>query len=366
MRKVWVTKRKGIPGQYVEWYDNSGRRRSKYFQPEFKKYIKPFQTRKFAELNSDVRPIGSVVDVTWSAYKAMYLKDKKAEGIAEKTRRGVETALSYFEEACQPVSTKLIFQDTITKFKLYLREKEITYRTNVKVKNPDTGKLVTKTVTNTKPLTENSINKYLRDIKSVLYWGKAKGYIDNSIIINKVQSTAKIAKILSDKEVKELLLACADDAQWKMRILIALCTGLRRSDIDKLKINDINIELKTITTRNQKTGKITNYQPLPDAMMPYIHTFLAEEVDEGQARLFKTKWTKKWYTITKRAGLEDLDFHDLRKTFGSMQADAGVPIKALQEMYNHANIETTMKHYIRTDESEKRSGVNKLKVQDWL
>jgi len=293
MRKVWVTKRKGIPGQYVEWYDNSGRRRSKYFQPEFKKYIKPFQTRKFAELNSDVRPIGSVVDVTWSAYKAMYFKDKQAEGIADKTIKGVKTTIKNFEAACRPVSTALITEQTIADFKLHLRKQ---------------------------PLSDNSINKYLRDIKSVLYWGKGKGYINHSIIISKVQSTAKAARILSDREVKELLIACADDAQWKMRILIALCTGLRRSDIDNLKISDINVDLKTITTRNQKTKKTTNYQPLPDAMMPYIHTFLADEVEEGQTRLFKTKWTKKWYTITKRAGLEDLDFHDLRKTFGSMQA----------------------------------------------
>jgi integrase len=89
-------------------------------------------------------------------------------------------------------------------------------------------------------------------------------------------------------------------------------------------------------------------------------------VAEGQQMFFRGKFSNKWNTIRQRARLEDINFHDLRRTFGSLQADAGVPIKALQEMYNHSNIETTMEHYIATGEGEKRKGVNKLKVKEWL
>lgn len=38
----------------------------------------------------------------------------------------------------------------------------------------------------------------------------------------------------------------------------------------------------------------------------------------------------------------------------------------VNKMYNHASIETTMKHYIKTGESEKRNRVNTLKVNDWI
>ena len=151
-----------------------------------------------------------------------------------------------------------------------------------------------------------------------------------------------------------------------MRILLGLCTGLRRSDLDILTLKNINIELKTIGVVNIKTGKVTHYQPLPDALMPEIEKFILEEIDEGQVKFFKYKFSKKWDVIKKRAGLQHIEFHDLRRTFGSMQATAGTSVKALQEMYNHSNIETTIKHYIKTGESEKRNGVNTLRVGDWI
>jgi len=65
-------------------------------------------------------------------------------------------------------------------------------------------------------------------------------------------------------------------------------------------------------------------------------------------------------------GKTTIEFHDLRRTFASIQADAGVPIKAVQELMNHSKIETTMKHYITTADSVKRRGVNSLGVKDWL
>jgi len=157
-----------------------------------------------------------------------------------------------------------------------------------------------------------------------------------------------------------------------MRILLALCTGLRKTDIDKLRVTDFDLSRKCISAKNKKTGKITLYQPLPDAVIPEIKAFIAAHVRPDQKKFLRYNWSKKWYSILEKAKLKKpnekpiIEFHDLRRTFGSMQADAGVPIKALQEMFNHSNIETTMKHYIRTNDSVKRDGVNKLSVKDWL
>lgn len=338
MRKVWVTKRKGVPGKYVEWYDDNGRRRSKYFLPKYKKYIKPFMARKFAELNSDVRRPGSYIGIPWIDFVKNYVHGKKVKGLADNSIYQIENTVSHFKRLCSPSFTDTVKQTTIDKF-ITARRAEVKAHT---------------------------LKKDLRNLRALLSYGQERFWVDPKLAVPTIKAQDKPIKVLSDNEVRRLIRACGDDRQWRMRILLAVCTGLRRSDLDRLKLAHVDVEHKTITTTNRKTGKATNYQPLPDAIMPEIERFICEEIEDGQVLYFKHKWSKKWQTIIANAKLTKITPHDLRRTFGSMQADAGVPIKALQEMYNHSSIETTMKHYIKTKESEKRIGVNKLKVNDWL
>ena len=44
----------------------------------------------------------------------------------------------------------------------------------------------------------------------------------------------------------------------------------------------------------------------------------------------------------KRAGLRELRFHDLRHTFGTRMAAAGVPMRTLQEWMGHRDFRTTL------------------------
>jgi len=321
-----------------------------------KKYITAFKTRKFAELNSDVRPIGSVIDMPWSAFKQQYIKQKRIEGLAAGSIRDIENTLVLFDKYCPVAGTAMIDQGTMGDFITALQDRDS--KRLDKENTTEKEKVYLK-------LSPNTINKHIRNFRAIVNWGAKYRYI-SGIDIKDVKADDKQIRILSNAEVKNLITACGEDKQWRMRILMAVCTGLRRSDLDAMKLGNIDIEHKTVSLVSGKTGKMVNYQPLPDAIMPEIERFILEEVKDGQVRFFRYKFSKKWETIKSQAGLPDIEFHDLRRTFGSMQADAGVPIKALQEMYNHSNIETTMKHYIRTEESEKRNGVNKLKVQDWL
>jgi len=82
MRKVWVSQRnkEKSPGVYVEWLDENKRRRSKYFAPQYKRHVKPFMDRKFLELNSEIRPVGSAVNVFWHD---LMEQDKQAQGAKE-------------------------------------------------------------------------------------------------------------------------------------------------------------------------------------------------------------------------------------------------------------------------------------------
>ena len=58
--------------------------------------------------------------------------------------------------------------------------------------------------------------------------------------------------------------------------------------------------------------------------------------------LDRTSVTTRFQRVAKRAGIrDDVVFHDLRHTFGTMMAAAGVPLRTLQGWMGHADIKTT-------------------------
>ena len=65
------------------------------------------------------------------------------------------------------------------------------------------------------------------------------------------------------------------------------------------------------------------------------------------------------------AGLSDLKFHDLRKTFGSILAQNGVSTAVTQRLLEHASPRLTNKVYTNVD-PVLRHAVEKLPVGDWL
>ena len=134
----------------------------------------------------------------------------------------------------------------------------------------------------------------------------------------------KPVKSLNDTQIKNLLKVTKSYPAIRMRVLLALGTGLRRGDIDSLKINDIDFERNCIATTSRKTGKSMASRPVSVEVMAELSKYVCS-LDVGQEKLFNTKFNhKKWRKICEGAGLTDLRFHDLRKTFSSLLAQNGV------------------------------------------
>jgi integrase len=51
---------------------------------------------------------------------------------------------------------------------------------------------------------------------------------------------------------------------------------------------------------------------------------------------------KRYASARKASGVRPVRFHDLRHTFGTRMAAAGVPMRTLQEWMGHRDIQTTM------------------------
>jgi len=89
-------------------------------------------------------------------------------------------------------------------------------------------------------------------------------------------------------------------------------------------------------------------------------------MDVGQEKLFNNNFShKRWKRICKDAGLADLKFHDLRKTFGSMLAQNGVSTAVTQKLLEHSSPNLTNKVYTNVD-PVLRHAIEQIPVADWL
>ena len=151
----------------------------------------------------------------------------------------------------------------------------------------------------------------------------------------------------------------------KMRILFALDAGLRHSDNDSLKVSDIDFEKNNIATTSRKTRRSFGSRPVSVEVMAELSKYVCS-LDVGQEKLFKYNFSqRKWHKICQNAGLKDLKFHDLRKTFGSILAQNGISTAVTQKLLEHSSPNLTNKVYTNVD-PVLRHAVEQLPIGEWL
>jgi integrase len=172
-------------------------------------------------------------------------------------------------------------------------------------------------------------------------------------------------KSLNTIQIKNLLLAAKPYQIMRLRIILALGTGLRRGDIESLKVSDVDIANNYITTKSRKTRKSMGSRPVSSSVMAELSKHISG-LDSEQEKLFTDNFShKRWKKICKDAGLADLKFHDLRKTFGSMLAQNGVSTAVTQRLLEHSSPTLTNKIYTNVDPVLRQS-VNQLPIEQWL
>ena len=91
-----------------------------------------------------------------------------------------------------------------------------------------------------------------------------------------------------------------------------------------------------------------------------------KRLSSAQEKLFTKKFNHRiWRKICITAGLADLKFHDLRRTFYSLLAQNGVSAAVTQRLLEHFSPNLTNKVYTNVD-PVLRLAVKQLPVDDWL
>ncbi len=332
MRKPWVYRRKNIKGWWTGWYEG-GRRKAKAFPT--KVLAEHFRYIKYTQLNSDV--FTSIVDFSWHEMAEEYRRYKQVGGLVEGSLYEIQLTLRNFQRIVGLTSSKGITQQSLDTFVLKRSEE----------------------------VGANTLNKDIRNVHAFLNWAAKNRFVTPGLEIKKVKVPRKPVVSLSPRQVRDLLVAAERYPTIRLRVLLAVTTGLRRGDIEAIRIGDVHLDRNTIATRNRKAGKAMPERPVPEQVMTELSNYVTT-LPDGQERLFADRFTsKRWNRVRERVGMPKLKFHELRKTFASLLAQRGVSTAVTQRLLEHSTPRLTNEVYTNVD-PVLRQAVCLLPVGDWV
>jgi integrase len=277
------------------------------------------------------------IDLDWHQMAEEYRHAKQAEGLREASIYEALLTLGHFERLVGSCSSKQITQSILDKFILDRSEE----------------------------VKKDTLNKDIRNMNAFLTWAVKNRYIGSDLQLKKVKVQQKPVQALSPQQVKDLITTASAYPTLRLRVLLAVTTGLRRGDIEAICIGDIHFDRNTITTQNRKARKAMAERPIPEEIMTELANHVAT-LPDGQERFFTDKFSpKKWKKTWKAAGLPSLKFHDLRKTFASLLAQRGVSTAVTQKLLEHSSPQLTNDVYTNVD-PVLHQAINQLPVAEWI
>jgi integrase len=127
-------------------------------------------------------------------------------------------------------------------------------------------------------------------------------------------------------------------------ILFALETAMRRGEILALRWDDVDLKRSCVTVREAKNG-YSRTIPLTPAACALVRGIPGER--ESKQRVFPTSANAvrlSWQRITKRAGIEDLHFHDLRHEAISRFFELGLTVPEVASISGHRDARMLLRY----------------------
>ena len=169
------------------------------------------------------------------------------------------------------------------------------------------------------------------------------------------------SRFLTPEEVGCLFAACEESRSSYLKpfVLVALNSGMRRNEILSLTRKSVDWQNRIATLEDTKNGE-ARHVPLNDTAIEVLRSLPARL--DGQLFPFKDghSVSRAFRRAVERAGIEDFRLHDLRHTFASYQAMAGVQGRGLQALLGHKDPRMTMR-YSHLSDSYLRAAVDAVR-----
>jgi integrase len=201
----------------------------------------------------------------------------------------------------------------------------------------------------------STINKVMLQLRGFCRWLHAKGYVSvpilaaDSEVMRRGQEAKRTRRLPVDE--RQRLLACC--RPWlRAMVEAALETGCRRGELLGLTWSMVSLDKRMITlpaslTKTSQSRAIPITTRLEALLRMRRHDPAGEELPPT-ASIFGDElgrpvgsFKKAWYGATRRAGLTDLHFHDLRREAASTLMERGLPLHHISRLLGHASVATT-------------------------
>ena len=226
-------------------------------------------------------------------------------------------------------------------------------------------------------LSARTVHHQHRVLSEALKYAVRQGYLGRNPceLVDPPRPQKKAMGTLTPDEL-ESLLETASDNQFYPVIYTAVSTGLRRAELLALRWRDIDFDSESILvsrTLHKGHGMTEFKEPKTEhsrrrvSMTPKLTAFLKEYEAERESlflhlgRLPRPDdlvfanvegkpvdpgvLSHNFARIVKRAGLENVRFHDLRHTFASLMLLRGAKPKVISEALGHSSVAFTMDVY---------------------
>ncbi len=213
-----------------------------------------------------------------------------------------------------------------------------------------------------------SILNYLGLLHSIFDFAERRGLVRENPVkhVDKPERPGATPDIrfLDDTELDALIAAVPDDMRGPTEravYLTAAMTGLRQGELLGLRWQDIDWTAGRVRVRRSfvrgefgtpKSRRSSRSVPLADEVAGELERHFQRSAYQADGDLVfchpetgdpldRSRLLKRFKAAGKRAGLDQVRFHDLRHTFGTRMAGAGVALRTLQEWMGHRDSKTT-------------------------
>lgn len=162
-------------------------------------------------------------------------------------------------------------------------------------------------------------------------------------------------RYLTEAQADDLLGQLQPHRAWW--VLVAVYTGMRRSELERLRVEDIDLEGKWIRVPGTKTKKAKRVIPLPTALAKALPKFAPKQGPVVQP----WSWVGKGLAdACKRAGVPRVSPNDLRRTFGSWLKQAGEDSLVVARLLGHSSTAMVERVYGHLGDANYRAAMKKL------
>ena len=214
-----------------------------------------------------------------------------------------------------------------------------------------------------------SILNYLGFLHSIYAFAERRGLVAANPVrlVDKPRAADSDpdVRFLGEAELERLLGAVPGDLRGPVErplYLTAAMTGLRQGELIALRWRDVDFAAARIRVRRScvrgefgtpKSRRSTRSVPMAGRVALELERLLGRSAyncdddlvfahPQTGRPLDRSRLLKRFKAAARRAGIDVVRFHDLRHTFGTRMAAAGVPLRTLQEWMGHRDFKTTL------------------------